>query len=83
MFDDVQREVAVHLLANALRRQRIRSGRRHGFPDAPAVLSAGGQNSNDEYLRGMIDLITALYGRALADELYREASTLENPNATG
>ena len=68
MIGDVQREVALHLLANALRKRR-----------APAASSAlpGARRRPDDYLRGMLDLLTALYGRATADELEREARALE------
>jgi hypothetical protein len=79
MIDDVQREVAVHLLANALRKRRIPSGGRGGAPNG---FGNRRRSPSDEYLRGMIDMLNALYGRALADELYREALTLESTSST-
>jgi hypothetical protein len=78
MIDDVQREVAVHLLANALRKRRNPSGGRSG---AAAGLGNRRRSPNDEYLRGLIDMLNGLYGRALADELYRQALTLESTNS--
>ncbi|MCC6793087.1 MAG: hypothetical protein IT336_15470 [Thermomicrobiales bacterium] len=68
-MSDIQHEVAVHLLANALRKRRSgsqRIGERRGR-----------RNPDDDYLRGMIDLLNALYGRDRTDELYRQALALE------
>jgi hypothetical protein len=74
MLDDIQREVAVHLLANAMRKQRISSDRRTASGNA---YGANRLNADAAYLRGMIDLLTTLHGRAFADELIGEARALE------
>lgn len=76
MLDDIQREVAIHLLANALRKCRITS-ERHGNNAGPAAHGGRRRNPEDEYLRGMVDLLTALHGRVLADQLQREARRFE------
>lgn len=83
MLDDIQREVAVHLLANAIRKQRIAAARRGGAPGNPTTLGARRRRPEDEYLRGMVDLLRALHGRSLADELVRAAQTLEHPDEAG
>jgi hypothetical protein len=74
MIGDVQREVVVHLLANALRKRRLPPHREDG---TAAVPSNRRRSPDDEYLRGMIDMLNALYGRPLVDELYQEALALE------
>lgn len=79
MLDEIQREVATHLLANAMRRARIASGRRNGPVVNGGMLSGRGRSAEDEYLRGMIDLLRALHGLATADELLRAARALEHP----
>ena len=75
MIDDVQREVALHLLANAIRKQRIAAARHAGAAASPLVDRR--RSPEDAYLRGMLDLLRALHGRPLADELHRDAATLE------
>jgi hypothetical protein len=80
MLTDIQHEVAVHLLANALRKRRRRTPTL-GSIDATTNRSARA-HPDDEYLRGMLDLLTALYGRETTDELYRQALALERAAST-
>jgi len=86
MMSDTQREVAVHLLANAMRRLQVRE---HGpstlqpEADSSTRLMASKQSHSDEaYLRGMVDLLRALYGPARADDLYRAARAFERTAST-
>jgi hypothetical protein len=79
MISDVQREVAVHLLANALRKRRLPAAE----SDALAGFGSHRRNQDGDYLRGMLDLLTVLYGRLVADELYREAQALERSTTHG
>lgn len=83
MLGDIQREVAVHLVANALRGRRIAAERRGESSEAAGAFGNRRRSPEDAYLRGMLDLLTALYGRAFADELYREARALENAKPAG
>ena len=79
MISDVQREVTVHLLANALRKRRAPNG---GLsPDDGAGNRR--RRQNDDYLQGMLDLLTVLYGRVLTDELFRDAQALERSTSAG
>jgi len=85
VISDVQREVAVHLLANAMRRLRVREAERHASPEenigGARLLPARGA-AEEAYLRGMMDLLRAVYGPATADELYRSARTFERSIST-
>jgi hypothetical protein len=85
MISDIQREVAVHLLANALRRLRAhetRPARDNG--DAAEILERphGRRNPDEEYIRGMIDMLRALCGKAYTDDLLRAARALERSAST-
>ena len=85
MINDIQREVAVHLLANALRRLRVQDQRpAHDNGDATEILGRprGRRNPDEEYIRGMIDLLNALCGKAFTDELLRAARALERSAST-
>ena len=85
---DVQREVAVHLLANAFRRLRARESELPSRTDDGDESANRGQlmsprNAGDEmYLRGMLDMLRALYGPAAADELHRLARAFERSVST-
>lgn len=84
MISDVQREVAVHLLANAIRRIRVRESERYLSPevsDGTRLTPARGA-TEETYLRGMMDVLRALYGPATADELYRSARAFERSMST-
>jgi hypothetical protein len=82
MLDEIQREVAVHLLANAIRKRRIAAARHAAVSESPALLGNRRRTPEDEYLRGMLDLLTSLYGRGFADELYQAAQALERTTTT-
>jgi hypothetical protein len=80
MMSDTQREVAVHLLANALRKVRLNEHRamNSAEPDGVAPARRGNREQCDErYVRGMLDMLSGLYGAAYANELYRTARSLE------
>jgi hypothetical protein len=85
VISDIQREVAVHLLANAIRRLRVRESERQ----PPSEESDGGARllpargaTEEAYLRGMVDMLRSLYGPATADEMYRSARAFERSMST-
>ena len=81
MLSDAQREVAIHLLANAIRQAYLREGTRmppeFGSRSIAGASVPSRRNSSEAYLRGMFDLLRGLYGATSAEELYRAAQTLE------
>jgi hypothetical protein len=83
MLDDIQREVATHLLANALRKRRIAEARHGQLAGDGSGLGNRRRSPEDAYLRAMLDLLTALYGRAFTDELHHDAQVLEQSNPAG
>lgn len=85
MMTDVQREVAIHLLANAMRRLRAREAERPpgtGEDNAGARLMPVRRADYEVYLRGMLDMLRALYGPATAEELHRLARAFERSSST-
>lgn len=78
---DEQREIAVELLANAVRKQRRRSTATRRETDG--LLRARGDQAgaaaDDRYLQGMLDIVAVLFagGRATADACLRAARALE------
>ena len=84
MISAAQREVAVHLLANAIRQINVRE--QSAANHEPAVASRTGvgasarRNSDQAYLRGMYDVLRALYGASSAEDMYRAAQLLERPS---
>lgn len=78
---DEQREIAVVLLANAVRKQRRRSPPAAPGQDDPLPLRAAraGESANERYVRGMLDMVAILFadGRATADACLRAARALE------
>lgn len=84
MMTDIQREVAVHLLANALRRLRAREqqrGERSGDEGTTPIAQTRGK-IDEMYLRGMLDMLRGLYGPAMTDELHRLARAFERSKST-
>lgn len=70
-LDDVQLEVAVHLIANAIRRTKIYVAT---HPSAAAA------RRRDDYLRGQLDMLRALHGPAITTAIHNAAKHLEAGN---
>lgn len=85
MISEIQREVAVHLLANALRNLRVNDSGQpgQGSDDTdPPARARRRRRAEDEYMRGMLDMLNGLYGQAYANELLRAARALERSTST-
>lgn len=76
-----QRELAVALMANALRVEgrRRRPAEPWPPPPGPAAARQAGASPEHRYLQGMRDLLAVLFagGRLTADECYEAARRLE------
>jgi hypothetical protein len=64
-----------------MRRRRIAGARQGDVPGASA--GSRRRSPDDEYLRGMLDLLRALHGRELTEQLFREALALEQLDVAG
>lgn len=73
MITEIQQEVAIHLLANAIRKTAGQAASKNERQGPPPSGSWGRRNPDEAYLRGMVDMLNGLVGRALADDMYREA----------
>jgi hypothetical protein len=85
MLNDVQREVAVHVLANALRKVRSLESRERSSGRAGVLTPAfrGGRHACDEhYARGMLDMLAALYGEETATDALQRARALERTSSS-
>jgi hypothetical protein len=86
MLSDTQREVAVHLLANAMRRLQLRehdpATLQSGADASKRMMASKHLQSDEAYLRGMVDMLRAIYGPTRADEIYRTARAFERTAST-
>jgi hypothetical protein len=86
MMSETQREVAVHLLANGLRKLRLDGQEPHrGTLSEGAGLEFRGarRGARDEaYVKGMLDMLSGLFGATYSNELLRAAYALERSAST-
>ena len=73
-MSDEQRAMAIALLANAIRNDEHLRARAQAANERGGLVPGVGPRRRDaSYLQGMRDLLTALFGKTVADECYRTA----------